>query len=267
MTATQPSPVRSDAVRQIAVIAAFVFMIIGDAVGLGAFGGTPIQEAQGGSFAPDASYLTPATGAFAVWTPIYLGLFAYTIWQALPGQRSRARQRAMGWPIALTMVLNGLWLVTVQFLGVWATVVVIVLLLAALVRAYLLSIRSRVDGDGMLDALLVDGVTGLHLGWATLATVANVAAALTVTVPSSWESAADVLGVVVLAVVAVVALGLSRVGGWRIAPVLPIAWGLGWLALARLTAEPASTPIGIAAIVVAGIVLLVPVALRLARRR
>ena len=106
MSATE-SARGSDVTRQILVIAAFVFMIIGDAVGLGAFGGTPIQDAQGGSFSPDTSYLTPATEAFAIWTPIYLGLAIYVIWQALPSQRARDRQRSLGWLIALTMVLNG----------------------------------------------------------------------------------------------------------------------------------------------------------------
>ena len=257
----------SDVARQILVIAAFVFMIIGDAVGLGAFGGTPIQDAQGGSFSPDTSYLTPATEAFAIWTPIYLGLAIYVIWQALPSQRARDRQRSLGWLIALTMVLNGLWLVTVQFLSVWATVVCIILLLAALVVTYLRAVRTREPADGWLDGILIDVVTGLHLGWVTLATVANIAAALTATVPSDWESAASVVGVLVLVVVAAVALGLSASGGWRIAPVLSIAWGLGWLAVARLLGDLMDVPIGITAIVVAVIVLIVPIVARLMRER
>ncbi|MBD3753461.1 MAG: tryptophan-rich sensory protein [Micrococcales bacterium] len=259
MSATE-SARGSDVTRQILVIAAFVFMIIGDAVGLGAFGGTPIQDAQGGSFSPDTSYLTPATEAFAIWTPIYLGLAIYVVWQALPSQCARDRQRSLGWLIALTMVLNGLWLVTVQFLSVWATVVCIILLLAALVITYLRAVRTREPADGWLDGILIDVVTGLHLGWVALATVANIAAALTATVPADWESAASVVGVIVLIVVAAVALGISASGGWRIAPVLSIAWGLGWLAVARLLGDLVDVPIGITAIIV-------PVVGRLMRER
>ena len=268
MSATE-SARGSDVTRQILVIAAFVFMIIGDAVGLGAFGGTPIQDAQGGSFSPDTSYLTPATEAFAIWTPIYLGLAIYVIWQALPSQRARDRQRSLGWLIALPMVLNGLWLVTVQFLSVWATVVCIILLLAALVITYLRAVRTREPADGWLDGILIDVVTGLHLGWVALATVANIAAALTATVPADWESAASVVGVIVLIVivVAAAALGISASGGWRIAPVLSIAWGLGWLAVARLLGDLVDVPIGITAIIVAVIVIIVPVVGRLMRER
>jgi len=171
----------------------------------------------------------------------------------------------MGWLVAVTMVCNGLWLVTVQLLSVWATVVVVVLLLAALVAAYLRSVRTRRPSAGVVDAVLIDGVTGLHLGWAALATVANVGAALTVTVPASWVAAADWLGVLVLAAVAAIGLAVSRAGGWRIASVLAIGWGLAWLAVARLGGEPASAAIGAAAIVAAVILVGVPVVARLRR--
>ena len=154
-----------------------------------------------------------------------------------------------------------------QFLSVWATVVCIILLLAALVITYLRAVRTREPADGWLDGILIDVVTGLHLGWVALATVANIAAALTATVPADWESAASVVGVIVLIVVAAVALGISASGGWRIAPVLSIAWGLGWLAVARLLGDLVDVPIGITAIIVAVIVIIVPVVGRLMRER
>lgn len=253
----------SDIARQVVVISAFCFMIVGDMVGIGAFGGTPIQDAVGGAFDPDASYLTPATGAFSIWSVIYLGLLGYTVWQALPGQRARERQRAVGWWIALTMVLNGAWLATVQLGTVWATFVVLVLLVAALCAAYVRVVRTYEQGQGVLDSALVDGTTGLHLGWASLATVANLGAALTTVAPASWESAADVVGVLVIAVVVVITLALSRWAGWRVAPSLAVAWGLAWLAVARLDSGLRSTPIAVAAIVGAVVVVLVPVARRL----
>ena len=247
-----------DLLRQVAVISAFCFMIVGDMVGIGAFGGTPIQDAVGGAFDPDASYLTPATGAFSIWSAIYLGLLAYTIWQALPAQRERPRQRALGWWIALTMVLNGGWLVTVQFAGIWATMVVLVLLLAALCVTYVKVVRTREPGTGWVDGILIDGTTGLHLGWATLATVANLGAALTVTVPESSEGAADAVGILVLVAVTAIGVALAAWSRWRIAPGLAIGWGLVWLAVARLSGDLPSTPIGIAALAAAVVVVTVP---------
>lgn len=188
-----------DLVRQIVVISAFSFMIIGDAVGIGAFGGTPIQDAVGGAFDPDASYLTPATSAFSIWSLIYL-------------------------------------------------------------------VRTRQPQDRIVATALLDGATGLHLGWATLATVANVAAALTATGPASWGDAADVVGVVMIVVVVVIALVLAAWSRWSLAPGLAIGWGLVWLAVARLGGDLHSTPIGVAAIGAAGIVVLVPAGMRVLRQ-
>src|SRR5687767_15963782 len=103
-----------DLARQIVVISAFCFMIIAAMVGTGLFGGTPVQDLQDGALDADGSYLAPARPAFSIWTAIYVGLFAYTVWQALPRQRGRSRQRSLGWIIAGTMVLKGLSPVTAQ---------------------------------------------------------------------------------------------------------------------------------------------------------
>ena len=67
-----------------------------------------MQDLQGGALDADATYLAPARPAFSIWSAIYLGLIAYTVWQAMPGQRASSRQRALGWWIALTMVLVNL---------------------------------------------------------------------------------------------------------------------------------------------------------------
>jgi hypothetical protein len=246
--------------RQIAVISALGFTLVAVLVGVGGLGGTAVEDSQGGQLSEQGSYLAPAGPAFSIWSVIYAGLLAYAVWQALPSQRASARQRAIGWWIALTIVLNGLWLVAAQFLTIEWTVIVIVLLLIALCITFRISVLTRTPRAGFVDALLIDGVTGLHLGWVTLATVANTAAWLTGIVPESWGDAAAAWGLAVLAVVAVIGVAIAWVSGWRIAPGLALAWGLSWLAVGRLSGEPANEAIGIAAIVVAAIVLLVPLA-------
>ncbi|MCP2637967.1 tryptophan-rich sensory protein [Microbacterium sp. HD4P20] len=248
-------PATRGLVRQIAVISAFCFMIVAAMVGTGLFGGTPVQDLQDGALDADGSYLAPASAAFSIWTVIYVGLFAYTVWQALPSQRDRDRQRALGWLIAGTMVLNGLWLVTAQFATLPLTVLAIVVLLALLGVTFQRAVA--VPGRGVVDALLIDGVTGLHLGWVALATVANTAAWLTRTVPESWGEAASAWGIAVLVVVALIGVAVSWASGWRIAPALAMAWGLAWIGIGRLVFEPASAAIGVTALVAAGVVLLV----------
>ena len=245
-----------DLTRQIVVISAFCFMIVAAMVGTGLFGGTPVQDLQNGALDADGSFLAPARPAFSIWSVIYVGLFAYTVWQALPRQRARSRQRAVGWLIAATMVLNGLWLVTAQFATLPLTVLAIVVLLAVLGVTFRRTVTNA--GRGWLDAMLIDGVTGLHLGWVTLATVANTTAWLTTIVPADAADSAALWGILVLAVVAVIGVGIAWASGWRVAPGLAMAWGLLWIAVGRLANEPQNTAIGVTALVVAAIVLGVP---------
>lgn len=248
------SPAR-DLLRQIVVISAFCFMIVAALVGTGFFGGTPVEDLQDGRLDADASYLAPAQQAFSIWSVIYVGLFAYTVWQALPRQRSRDRQQAVGWWIAASMVLNGLWLVAAQFGTLLLTVLAIVALLIVLAITFHRTVA--LPGRGVFDALLIDGVTGLHLGWVALATVANTSAFLTQIVPASWGDAAAVWGVAVITVVAVIGLAIGWASGWRIAPALAMSWGLAWIGVGRTIDEPPEATIGLAAFIAAAVVLVV----------
>ena len=62
----------------------------------------------------------PVTGQtddpqFSIWGLIYVGLFAYAIFQSLPSQRSNPRLRAIGWPFVVSCVANILWLFFFQY--------------------------------------------------------------------------------------------------------------------------------------------------------
>ena len=73
------------------------------------------------------------------------------------------------------------------------------------------------------------------------------------------------MGVVVIVVVVVIALVLAAWSRWSLAPGLAIGWGLVWLAVARLEGDLHSTPIGVAAIGAAGVVVLVAAGMRVLR--
>lgn len=253
----EPRP--ADLGRQIGVISAVVFMIIAAMVGTGLFGGTNVRDLQGGALDADATYLAPATSAFSIWTAIYVLMVAYAIWQALPSQRSRDRQRAAGWWVALTAVFNGGWLLAAQFLNLPVTVFAIIVLL--IVLGLTIRVLTREPGKGWQDAVFFDLMVGLHLGWVTLATVANVTAWLTAeVVPASWADAADFWGI---AVIGFIGIGIALGTRGRIAPGLAMAWGLFWIGVARSTGEPESLPIAVAAWIVAVIIVVVSLAIRL----
>jgi hypothetical protein len=52
----------------------------------------------------------PAGYAFSIWGVIYLGLIAFTLYQALPSQRENPRLRRIGLWFAASCVANVAWL-------------------------------------------------------------------------------------------------------------------------------------------------------------
>ena len=251
-----------DRARQVAVVGSAVLALAGSAVGSGAFGGTPIQDAAGGALAADATLLAPGTGAFQIWGVIYLGLIAYAVHQALPGQAARTRHRRVGWPAAASMLLNAAWILAVQAGALLLSVPVIAALLAVLVAIVL-----RLGPAGSVaDRLIGDGSFGLYLGWVAIATVADITALLQQADfeglgldPAAWA-------VGVLAAAALIGVAASRGDGARLAPAVALAWGLAWIAVARGTGEPRSAPVAAAAAAAAVVVLAAPAVLRLRGR-
>lgn len=257
---------RPDILRQSLVISAVVFMVIAAMFGAGVLGGTPVQDLQGGALAADATILAPASRAFSIWSLIYLFMLAYTVWQALPSQRTSERQRRVGYPIAVTAVLNGAWLLAAQFTTLPLTVLTIVLLLVALGATMRLLVRH--PPRTAAESIFTDVTVGLHLGWVTLATVANITAWLTAEVaPESWAVVADVWGIAVLVAVVLIAAATAIGTRGRLAPALASAWGLVWIGVGRFAGEPGSTPVAITAWIAAAIVVAVPLVLWATGRR
>lgn len=256
----------SDITRQVIVISAVVFMIIAAMFGAGVLGGTPVQDLQGGALSAEATVLAPASSAFSIWSVIYFFMIVYTVWQALPSQRASDRQRKVGYPIALTAVLNGTWLLAAQYTTLVLTVVTIVLLLIALGATIRLLVLN--PPRTWAESLFTDVTVGLHLGWVTLATVANTTAWLTAEVaPESWGEVADAWGIAVIVVVVLIAAATAYFTGGRLTPAIASAWGLLWIGVGRSSGEPESMPIAITAWVAAAIVVLVPLILWTTGRR
>lgn len=258
--ATASQKTSTDLYRQIAVTVSMIVCIVGSMIGVGVFGGTPIAEAAGGALGSDATRLAPAGAAFSIWTVIYVGLVAYTVWQWLPSQRSSTRQRSLGWLVAASMVLNAVWILSIQAGWLNASVLVIAVLLAVLATVFLR--YSRRPASSWPEAAVIDGTLGLYLGWVCVAVCANIAAALSSAGFTGFGVSEDVWAIGVLAVVALVGIGLAIKGNGRLAVAAAIGWGLTWIAVGRTAGQMESMPTAIAAAVVAIIVVVTTVAIR-----
>jgi hypothetical protein len=230
--------------RRLLVTLCYVVALLGSAIGVGAFGGTPIADAAGGLLATDATLVAPASTAFSVWTLIYAGLGGYALQQWWDPDDAR---RVAG-PAIVSLLLNAAWILLIQAGQVWLSVVVIVALLADLAVLFR-RLRSTAP-RGPLERIVVDGTFGVYLGWVCVATCANIAAALTGSGFAGFGRP-DLFAVAVLGVAGAIGVALTLRGHGAVAAPAGIVWGLAWIAVARTAGDPESAPAAVTATVAA----------------
>lgn len=251
-----------DRARLITVTVSEVLCVLGTLLGVGVFGGQAVNQTAGGALSADATLLAPAGPAFSIWSVIYLGLAAYTLFQWLPSQRAAERQRRIGWLVAASMLLNAGWLLVVSFAPLWLSVVVI----AALVLVLGLIIRelARTPSSGVLETVVVDGTLGLYVGWVSVAVCANVTAFLVAEGIRVEGFAGEAIAAGVLVVAALIAFLLLRASRGNLAIGAAMAWGVAWIAVGRLSGAPESLTTAVAALIVAVIIVVLTIAARAA---
>ena len=171
------APAPSDRVRQVVVLVGSLVAAGAAAYGAGAFGGTSVEQTAGGALSSTATPVAPDNPAFRIWSVIYLGLFAFAVYQVLPRHATSPRLRATAWWVLVSMVLNAAWIGVVQAGWVPLSVVVIAALLAVNAVVVVRLVRRRPESAAQ--AVVLDGTMGLYTGWVRVATLAPVAAALT----------------------------------------------------------------------------------------
>jgi hypothetical protein len=179
-------------------------------------------------------YVVPAGYVFAIWGLIYVGLGAFTVYQAVRGDDPVVRR--LGWLPAITGVLNGAWIVSFHYGWFVLAVAIMLALLATLVLIH----RRIREGSERGDRLRLWAVRipfSIYLGWISVAAVANVAQTLDALgfeptlIPGEWFAA------IVLAAVALVA------GRFLVRQADP-AYGLVFVwAFVGIAVKEASTPI------------------------
>lgn len=117
---------------------------------------------------------TPAGLTFAVWGPIFLGLAAFAVYQALPAQRGSRLDRLF-WPFLLGNLLNTGWLLAFQSLNYGLSVIIMLALLVSLIWLYV-TVRALPPHGAEVWTLQLPA--SLYLAWISVATMANVTAFL-----------------------------------------------------------------------------------------
>ncbi len=154
----------NDKISQILVIAATAGMLVFNwLAATGVLGGVETKVISD----KNPTMITPAGYAFAIWSLIYAGLIAFSIYQSLP--RNAGKYGTIRTLFLLSCVLNGAWLY------LWAMEsLVLCLIVIALLLVVLLAINSRLrTTDGPGEYWLVKAPFGIYAGWVTAATLVN----------------------------------------------------------------------------------------------
>lgn len=170
----------SGILKWVNIVAFFLTLIVN-----GLAGGTTILGGKLTSEISDANptLITPAGYVFSIWGVIYFLLGIFVIYQALPGQSGKGFVQKIGWLFLLSSLLNIAWLFLWQYEYLSASVVLMFLLLAALISIYL-RLNIGKSGVPLREKLAVQVPFSVYLGWITIASIANVSAAL---VSAGWD--------------------------------------------------------------------------------
>jgi hypothetical protein len=198
--------------------------------------------------------IVPAGYAFVIWTLIYGGCVGYGLYQFGAGRRDDPLLRRMGWFTASAFLGTCAWLVFARFNLTWLTVVCIVWMLASLAGAF----RPLLHVGRPLTAAehwLVLMPVSVFLGWVTVATFANTAAALK---RSGWLDAGmgeqnwTVLMLLAASAIASAVVVVSRGNLWYAGT---IAWALVAIVVANVYRDPDRTVAAVAALAAVGVAL------------
>lgn len=121
--------------------------------------------------------VAPAGYVFSIWGVIYILLFAFAVFQALPKHREDAFLSRISVLFVLSCVLNVMWLLLWHYLQIGLSVILMFALLATLIAIYLRLDIGRATVS-LKERICVHLPFSVYLGWITVASIANVAAAI-----------------------------------------------------------------------------------------
>ncbi len=226
-----------DVVRQISVVVSILATIIVN----GLANALPINGLNTGEISDRFKvYFTPAGYVFSIWGLIYLGLIAFTIYQALPAQRDNPRLRSTGWWIVLGGLANIAWILLWHYEIFPLTILVMLVLLASLIIVYLRLGIGR-TAVSKAESWLVRVPFSIYLGWITVATVANATALLDYLKWNAFGIPAEIWMVIILAAVLVISVLMSLTRR-DVAYTLVILWALAGIGLKHAAVTTVSTP-------------------------
>ena len=168
--------------------------------------------------------ITPAGYAFSIWSLVYVGLIAFSIYQALPSKTAWfANIRTI---YILNCAANCAWIYLWHYGFIGSSIFVMLLILGTLIliNSYLLKANSTAE------YILARLPFNIYFGWITVAAIANATIMFAYLGVETSEAVTKILGIILL----LIATGLGiliRIKQQNIAYPLVIAWALTAIAV------------------------------------
>ena len=205
-------------------------------------------------------YFVPAGYVFSIWGLIYLGVIAYTIYQALPQQRGNLLLDKIAPAYWIGNLANTAWIFLWHYNIFVPTLLAMFTLLASLLYIYIQIMQAGALSNAQ--KWLVKLPFSLYLGWISVATIANVSQVLFYV---DWNGL-GISGPVWAAIMIVVASLLGFLITWNnydIAYVLVLIWAFVGIS----NQHPDTALVSNTALVAAGLLLVSLVAAPLLKSR
>ncbi|WP_228060200.1 tryptophan-rich sensory protein [Plectonema radiosum] len=149
--------------------------------------------------------IIPASYAFAIWGLIYLGLFAFAIYQVLPSQRENPNLRKTGYLLAIASVAQSIWVyLFLSRLFVLSVVAMLLILLPLIVMYLRLDIGNTPVSRA--EKWFIHYPISIYLGWISVATIVNIASALYINNWNGFGISPEIWTVIMMIIATVIAL-------------------------------------------------------------
>ena len=167
--------------------------------------------------------ITPAGYAFAIWSLIYLGMIAFSIYQMLAS--NLVRFHGIRSPYIMSCALNCAW---IYFWHQEQVAICLAIILGLLAVLLLINVKIRTV-DSIADSAIVKATFGIYFGWVTAASLVNFAVLLAYEKVDLGSSASTV-GVALILFAAAMGV-LVRIKLTNYFYPLAIAWALTAIAV------------------------------------
>lgn len=173
-------------------------------------------------------YFVPAGYVFSIWGLIYLGLTAYTIYQALPAQKNNPAFRKIALLYWISCAANAAWIVMWHYEYFPATLLAMSVILVSLIGVYT-NLKKDPSFSSGAPLWLTVVPFSIYLGWISVAAIANVSQFLVARGWGGWGIAPDIWAAIMIVVAGILGIGMAARFG-SVAYNLVLIWAFAGIA-------------------------------------